>query len=328
MDSRILSAAKKEYLGKPGIIGVGRGKKGIVLLTEYLLPYEVATFQGVPVEVYVTGFIEALQLRTDKWRPAPGGVSVGHYAITAGTIGCVVHDKETGKRMILSNNHILADCNDAEIGDPIEQPGPFDQGGGDDGDDSNCPFSLLYAGFFNLFAWLMRNKTRMRAKVPRQENEFLIATLTRYIPLKWYGGNGGGESRQEENNVVDCAVATPVNNDDIEDEILEIGLPMGWVPEDQLQFGQTLQKSGRTTGLTYATIISVDTTVDVGYGSGRVARFDHQIVTGWMCDPGDSGSLVLNMDKYAVGLLYAGSSNSCIICPIRVVLDSLNITIP
>lgn len=65
--------------------------------------------------------------RTKKYRPAPGGVSVGHPDITAGTLGGWVY-KEDHRRCILSNNHVLANCNEASIGDPAYQPGVADGG--------------------------------------------------------------------------------------------------------------------------------------------------------------------------------------------------------
>lgn len=51
--------------------------------------------------------------------------------ITAGTIGAVVRDSgatDNGRRYILSNNHVLANANAAQVGDAIWQPGPFDGG--------------------------------------------------------------------------------------------------------------------------------------------------------------------------------------------------------
>jgi hypothetical protein len=45
------------------------------------------------------------------------GYSVGHPAITAGTIGARVRDA-LGRVYILSNNHVLANSNGASIGDP------------------------------------------------------------------------------------------------------------------------------------------------------------------------------------------------------------------
>lgn len=75
-------------------------------------------------------------------RPAEGGYSVGHFKITAGTIATCVYDILPGgtvsppahgigippKYYILSNNHVLANSNNASLGDPILQPGPFDGG--------------------------------------------------------------------------------------------------------------------------------------------------------------------------------------------------------
>jgi hypothetical protein len=60
-------------------------------------------------------------------RPVPCGVSCGHYRVTAGTLGCLVSKGgDSQKRYILSNNHVLANSNDAEIGDAIMEPGPMD----------------------------------------------------------------------------------------------------------------------------------------------------------------------------------------------------------
>jgi len=33
-----------------------------------------------------------------------GGVSIGHFQVTAGTLGCLVRDRRSGVRLILSNN--------------------------------------------------------------------------------------------------------------------------------------------------------------------------------------------------------------------------------
>lgn len=68
-----------------------------------------------------------------RFRPAFGGVSVGHIAITAGTLGTCCYDASPfpgipPRYYILSNNHVLANSNAASIGDPILQPGRFDGG--------------------------------------------------------------------------------------------------------------------------------------------------------------------------------------------------------
>jgi len=80
---------------------------------------------GVRTDVVEIGEIDAFPFK-GLYRPAPGGVSVGHFKITAGTIGCLV--KKAGKLHILSNNHVLANVNQAAQGDSVLQPGPFDGG--------------------------------------------------------------------------------------------------------------------------------------------------------------------------------------------------------
>lgn len=89
------------------------------------VPQEV---NGLPTDVIQVGDVAALA------RPVPCGVSVGHYEITAGTLGCLVARRGSGSgdRFVLSNNHVLADSNEGSVGDPILEPGPMDGGDADD----------------------------------------------------------------------------------------------------------------------------------------------------------------------------------------------------
>jgi hypothetical protein len=66
-------------------------------------------------------------------RPAPGGASIGHHAGTAGTLGCLVRDAQTGALLLLSSNHVLANgdalgSSRAKQGDAIVQPAIADGG--------------------------------------------------------------------------------------------------------------------------------------------------------------------------------------------------------
>jgi hypothetical protein len=138
--------SKAEILSKPNVVGVGVGFKEkdgkltdevvvVALVRDKvpkagLKPRELVPqrVDGIQTDVIQVGEIRAQQSRTDRWRPAPGGVSLGHYQVTAGTFGAVVLDRTTGDRLILSNNHVLANSNDAAFGDPILQPGAIDGG--------------------------------------------------------------------------------------------------------------------------------------------------------------------------------------------------------
>ena len=53
--------------------------------------------------------------------------------------------------------------------------------------------------------------------------------------------------------------------------------------------------------------------------------FEDQILAGAMSQGGDSGSLVLDKDNNAVGLLFAGSNTSTLMNPIQYVLDAFGV---
>ena len=56
-----------------------------------------------------------------------------------------------------------------------------------------------------------------------------------------------------------------------------------------------------------------------------MVTFVDQLMTTGMSQGGDSGSVVLDMDRYVVGLLFAGSDVATMINPIQAVLSALNV---
>jgi len=119
----------------------GPGEPALTLFTESALPQEVLLSQlaeiagtraqsDVPVQQVQVGIVDAYSHRA-RHRPAPGGVSVGHVNITAGTLGSRAIGLTApwnNRHLILSNNHVLADSNAGRVGDSIVQPGPADGG--------------------------------------------------------------------------------------------------------------------------------------------------------------------------------------------------------
>jgi hypothetical protein len=67
-------------------------------------------------------------------RPLTIGCSMAHYRVTAGSFGGVLRAHVGGTDLLLSNNHVFADENRGDQGDPILQPGAYD--GGQDPTDS------------------------------------------------------------------------------------------------------------------------------------------------------------------------------------------------
>ena len=114
-------------------------------------------FGDLPTDLIEVGDIVASALvptgqRRGRHRPTSCGVSIGHPKVTGGTLGCRVR-RANGTLFILSNNHVLAACNAAFVGDAIVQPGTMD-GGTTPYDDiaTLAPFrSLDFSGAANEF---------------------------------------------------------------------------------------------------------------------------------------------------------------------------------
>lgn len=69
----------------------------------------------------------AIEPKAKKILGIRGGISIGHYSVTAGTLGCFCKTVN-GDIMIWSNNHVLADSNRGNRGDNIIQLGSLDFG--------------------------------------------------------------------------------------------------------------------------------------------------------------------------------------------------------
>ncbi len=302
---------ERKLLRKANVVGLAIGKKVVggveteepcvvVLVRKKLPEAELRPGDIVPrrvddvkTDVVETGEIRALgmsvvkpeQESTARWRPAPGGVSIGHYRVTAGTLGCVVH--RGSEAYILSNNHILADTNRGRKGDAVLQPAAMDGG-----------------------------------EIPKDT----IAVLEEFIPIRWMPRTFLCRILPfyQSRNRVDCAIARPLNDDDLENEVRLIGKVAGLA---EVSVGLSVLKSGRTTGLTRGKVTHQEATVTVSYGGGRSALFEDQVLTSSMSEGGDSGSLVMDEQKRAVGLLFAGSDKVTVLNGIADVLSSLKVTL-
>lgn len=82
---------------------------------------------------YVGRVVRQASWNRSRQRPLRIGTSIGHFEITAGTLGCFVKLKRSGDMRVLSNNHVLANENFGQKGDVILQPG-FADGGRRPGD--------------------------------------------------------------------------------------------------------------------------------------------------------------------------------------------------
>lgn len=289
-----------------------REKKPISALSvDDVIPEDV---DGVPTDVVETGQIEAYGLdRQNVLRPLRPGISIGHRDGTAGTLGAVV--ERAGQRYILSANHVLALLNEGVLGDPIYQPGPSD--GGDEKHTVAVLAEYIPIRFSDGTADTAAAAISAQAAEPQGCSAILstlLSNATSSPPKPTLPVLSG--------NQLDAALARPVDGITLNPDIVDLGGPPSGITNPML--GMKVVKSGRTSGLTEGQIVQTDVTVDVRFG-GRTARFHNQMMTTPISDPGDSGSLVLDFERGAVGLLFSGSSSVSICTPIQVVLSALNV---
>ena len=293
-----------KLLAIPGVVGTAvgilpNGKAGVRVFVKDADVKNVPGFvDDVAVATEVTGQIVVLSDPTLRVRPAPIGYSVGHPAITAGTMGALVRDAAS-QLFVLSNNHVLANQNDAVIGDPMLQPGPFDGGTAAD----------------------------------------QIGTLAAFQAINFSGGNNTIDAAiARVTNPADVSNSTPIddgyglpngkifgdaNNDRVFDDKASL-------------LGLNVQKHGRTTKLTHGQITGINGTISVCYEvlfifCVKSATFVDQLIigSGTFSGGGDSGSLIVTDDanRNPVGLLFAGGSTSTIANRIDLVLNRFGVSV-
>lgn len=278
----------KDLMAKKGVVGTATGltEDGEVVVRVYTngvdRPQLPQTVDGVRVEKVVVGQFRPFQGGKPQRqrrlpRPVPIGTSAIAYnedACASGTYGARLRGAR-GKIYGLSNNHVFA----------LENAGIPDFGQGVDGGatgitqpsagDDNCPLTLI--------------------------KENLIGTLRAFVEIS---------TDLDVPNLVDAAVIVSDAN-----VIGATTLPDGYgVPRStnvDAFLGQRVQKYGRTTGYRDGVVSSINATALITYEPGDAAFIDQIEVIGIpdsesLGAPGDSGSLVVDMNRNPVGLLFAG----------------------
>jgi hypothetical protein len=215
-------------------------------------------------------------------RPCPPGYSIGLLGDEGnGTLGCLVRDA-TGRLLLLSNSHVIADSGNAAIGSTVIQPGPGDGGGANQA----------------------------------------IATLAAFVPLDFTPGF---------NNQVDAAVALITDPSLVTALIPGIGVPTTPPSAFPAQVGDQIQIVGRSSGTSTGKIKDLNYMSKLSYptadGSSGLAYFRDQVLCERYAIPGDSGSVVCDMNGVALGLHYCGSDITSTFCLMSNVLALLNITL-
>lgn len=348
------TASQNELLRAKNVVGVAVGEKvsrgrntgqeAVVVLVQRKLPIAALTqsdllpneIQGVPVDVveigYPRAYVDPLPPPTNPYDKIMGGVSIGHYKVTAGTLGAVVIDNETNQPVVLSNNHVIANSNDANIGDHIIHPAAYDGGTDADRVATLLRFQEIFYEGGEAPVEPPPKPSYGWAEIVRDGGNFLLSlggVKKRRLVLASTSQNAPVTSQNASENRIDAAIGLPIDSGRFVRENRYIGQIDGTI---EGYIGQQVRKAGRTTDYTEGTVTLLNATVSVGYGAERVAKFTGQlIISGNENTPdfsrgGDSGSVIVERDSQkAVGLLFAGSEMVTIANPINEVLSGLNV---
>ena len=304
---KVKEANQDQLLKNPNVIGTGIGNKiidgnrqsAIIVFVEQKLPKDEViakysadelipqTLQGIPTRIIEVGKIVP-QGFMERVRPIRPGYSSGHATITAGTIGGIFKDKD-GDIVALSNNHVFAAENRALIGDPIYQPGRMDAQAG----------SIMFSNWDQPVS-----------------NKPYFGTLKKFMALN------------RSNNLHDSAIAkihpSYVDSGLIDTRYPQLDKPLAGIASAAIN--QDVQKCGRTTGLTTGKVVALHGSFTIGYDFGQ-ARFNDCIVLTGMSAGGDSGSVIMDTNMNAVGLLFAGSGKVTLASPIQYVISEYGLTV-
>jgi hypothetical protein len=223
-------------------------------------------------------------------------LSGGQGFCFGGTLGSLI--TRGGTQFIMSNNHVLGLSDGATAGQAITQPGEIE---------TNCETA----------------------------GTITVANFTSFVPLQ-----------PQPTTAVDVAIAQVISGEvDTTGKVLEFGAVSGGIPQPgevvsgsgmAATVGEALAKSGRTTGLTCASVEAISLAVEVSYSKGCSTttsfnvHYVNQIALGSQSNgdnfiaEGDSGSLAVDeATATPVALMFAGDSDSSVGNPVSAVLTAL-----
>ncbi|MEW5702460.1 MAG: hypothetical protein AB1792_09545 [Candidatus Zixiibacteriota bacterium] len=273
--------AIKVYASGPGVTGIP------------------VSFDSMPVVVEETGTVLALWLPPPPlsgcYRPVPIGVSTGNvYSCATGTIGCVV--MRNGSKCMLSNNHVIARKNAAQIGEAIAQPGLSDH-------------------------YPPCQEEPANGCTPR------VASLVDFQPISFGGGSNTMDAAVAQYWAQNASCATLVPDfygyPGSQPVTASLGPPIMKCGRTTRQTQGTVEDINATLWVCYANPCGLyDSALFVGqFGTSKSFAFG-----------GDSGSLVVTddveFDHFPVGLLFAGDpTGKAWVSPIAPILQRFSATI-
>lgn len=276
---------RKEMMAKKGVHGLAighndQGQEELVVFVDNLrksggqVP-STYTVDGTEVNVKVvevgevkfTGFL-------GKYRPAQPGAVIGNpNAPYDGTFGALVTDVKTGKKVILGASHVLANFNNANVGDPIIQPSS-QQGGTVANDTVGTLYRFVTLGL-------------SQGNVNRVDGALVLPTTTRTVKDRSFC-SPINVTRQGAIGLVYAASPsiTVINPVDFVEEELSIVFPK----KAQATVGMSIHMCGAYGGYQQTQVSYMNADIWVTYNGNQI-MWEDQIVAPGVGTSGDSGSV-------------------------------------
>lgn len=292
---KVRKVVESKLIAISGVSGFSHDENSIIIYveTEEYIKAMPSMLSGIPVRCEVIGKIWALEALTVAQETTVGttGVRTDRIRPVLGGISLGNPYITAGTLSIIDNNHkILSNAHVIAM-------------------DGNANFrskgtSILQPGPYD-------GGTTEYDKIGR---------LERYVRIKFMNGNA--------NNYVDAAIGALDSPDlGLVRQVLGNGenyAISGWTT---INTGDSIRKSGRTTGVTTGLVSDDHATLYVYYTPTKWALFKDQIIVSpSFSQGGDSGSLV-DKDGAFVGLVFAGSDVATIICKAEHIIEKLGIDV-
>lgn len=302
MKKKIIS----QLFAKPNVVTIGQGYKHVGgkptqemclivgverkvrgLSPKDLVPKEV---DGLLTDVVEVGHLHLVE-------GVVGGAGIGPLLGGTGTITCWVRDGE-GRELILSNYHVLG--SEGRVFHPNKH-----------GEEVGVVWNhvplrpILERRPKGYWDWGLFRKL-----------SYQVWYVVRYIYRKATGNS-------KPTNKCDAAVALPTFGAPASAEIRGVGPLLGL---GQATVGSEVVRSGVVSGVQRGNVIAVNTNVTLSFPEGRVSFNNAILLGGRPADYGDSGSIVVDADGLAVGMVFAaGLLTICL--PMRDALQALGVAL-
>ena len=326
----------------PAIVCLVRKKEPITeLKLDDIIP---GNFHGLPTDVIevgeinsrAAGHIEKAMSHRRRHRPLVLGISIGYKDSSAGSIGLFVEKK--GEPYILSNNHVIANLNNASIGDPIIQPARTDGGKHNDVvahlsefvpiDFNGNSFNLVDVALAKIYKPENTNSAEseigdtivINSKGVKKFSEFVFDRLECEIR------NLTGLSEEQRKKEHGLYRVKDINSEiNFVPDLWNLNLKITGKIKSNVKVGDFVQKSGRSSGDKGAHIIGINAIAEVKYADGSNAFFKNQIITGPFSDKGDSGSAVFDRNGDFIGIICGGNDKITVINRAEDIMTALKI---